>query len=268
MLRLVRVLFLLLPLCCRLPHCAAEEPRQWPVEWQVGRFSVHADFPLGEPQDLANELSEMTADLTSQLKLLPSDRLVHIVLFQSAREYNRYMQTYFPALPQRRAWFLQDRGPGMLFTHWHADVAIDLRHEITHAILNDGNQPLPLWLDEGLAEYFELPRESRYAGNQNLVDIADRARQGYVPSLQRLESVTDLNEFSDAHYRDSWSWVHFLMHRSEESRNLLTRFINGRDHGVQPMPLSRQLIQIVPDINGEYQAHFLACAADKLSVDD
>ena len=36
-------------------------------------------------------------------------------------------------------------------------VRTDLRHELTHALLHGVLQDVPLWLDEGLAVYFELP---------------------------------------------------------------------------------------------------------------
>ncbi|GIT30210.1 MAG: hypothetical protein Ct9H300mP1_22560 [Planctomycetaceae bacterium] len=32
----------------------------------------------------------------------------------------------------------------------------DLRHEFTHGVLHSSLKRVPLWLDEGLAEYFEV----------------------------------------------------------------------------------------------------------------
>ena len=39
----------------------------------------------------------------------------------------------------------------------------DLRHELTHALLHGVLKDVPLWLDEGLAGFFELPPDARRA---------------------------------------------------------------------------------------------------------
>ena len=45
----------------------------------------------------------------------------------------------------------------MVYTYWGNRIQQDLRHELTHAILHSVLKDVPLWLDEGLAEYFEVP---------------------------------------------------------------------------------------------------------------
>ncbi|MCA9132458.1 MAG: DUF1570 domain-containing protein [Planctomycetales bacterium] len=256
----------LLSYCLQLPlwlacglsgHCGlAVEPRQWPVELKVGRFEIHSDFDVASQASLLPELSGLAGDVSHILGLAAGEQPVHIVLFRTGREYQRYMRNYFPDLPERRALFIQDRGPGMLFAHWHQDVAVDLRHEITHALLNDGLHPLPLWLDEGLAEYFEIEGGRRFDGNAYLPQVVERAERGLVPSLAQLEEIDDLQQFQDAHYRDSWAWVHFLIHRQSETRQLLVRYLNDYRSGAQRLNLARQLQQILADPNASYQAHF------------
>lgn len=238
--------------------CGGTELRQWPNELQVGRFTIHADFDVSTSAELPLELSHLTADVSTVLGIEASQQPVHVVLFASAHEYRRYMRNYFPQLPERRALFIQDRGPGMLFAHWHADVASDLRHEITHALLNDSPRPLPLWLDEGLAKYFETERSRRFDGNVYVQEISQRAGRGLIPSLQALEAVDQLNEFQETHYRDSWAWAHFLIHRSAATRELLIRALAQHRSGADPLPLSRQLDLLSSDIRSEFLAHFRA----------
>lgn len=238
--------------------CVGNEPRQWPNELQVGRFTIHADFDVSTSADLPLELSRLTTDVSSVLGIEASHKPVHVVLFASAHEYGRYMRNYFPQLPERRALFIQDRGPGMLFAHWHADVASDLRHEITHALLNDSPRPLPLWLDEGLAKYFEAERSRRFDGHIYVQEVSQRAGRGLVPLLQALEAVDQLDEFQESHYRDSWAWAHFLIHRSTATRELLNRALAQHRSGADPLPLSRQLDLLNSDISSEFLAHFRA----------
>lgn len=234
----------------------AAEPQQWPVELQVGRFEIHADFNVSTATQLRPELSNLAADVHELLEISSSEQPVHVVLFATGYEYRRYMHNYFPQLPERRALFIQDRGPGMLFAHWHADVISDLRHEITHALLNDSSQPLPLWLDEGLAEYFEAERQQRLDGNDYLAEVVGRAASGIVPSLKQLEEIDQLENFRESHYRDSWAWVHFLLHRSTATRQTLKRYLAELRSGAEPLPLSRQLPLIANDASGEFLAHF------------
>ncbi len=234
----------------------AVEPRQWPVELTVGRYEIHADFDVALASPLSTELNKLSEDVQGLLAIGDGNKPVHVVLFQSEHEYQRYMRAYFPQLPARRALYIQDRGPGMLFAHWHADVAADIRHEITHALLNDGPQPLPLWLDEGLAEYFEVTGLKRFDGCNYLATIQERSQQGLIPSLKQLEEIDELQEFKETHYRDSWAWVHFLLHRSTATRELLVQYLFSRRGGTQPLPLSRQLTQLSDDLSRDFQVHF------------
>lgn len=166
------------------------------------------------------------------------------------------MQHYFPSIARRRAIFLKDRGPGMLFTSWHDEIETDLRHEAAHALLNQHDSHLPLWLDEGLAEYFEVGREFRFQNSDHLQDTAQRASRGLIPSLTEIESVTELAEFTNDHYRDSWAWVHFLLHRRPQTRELLIEFLEHARNSSSQLPISRQLTQVVEDMNLEFQLHF------------
>ena len=60
----------------------------------------------------------------------------------------------------RRAFFLAQGSRQVVYTYFNPQLEVDLRHEATHALLHLAIAELPLWLDEGLAEYFEVPEES------------------------------------------------------------------------------------------------------------
>ena len=234
------------------------EPAQWPVELSIGQFKIHCDFELASSRALTDELEKLSADVEQLLRLSSERKTVHIVLFETPEAYTRYMRNYFPKLPERRALYIQDRGPGMLFTHLHDEVRTDLRHEVTHALLNEHSTPLPLWLDEGLAEYFEVEERLRFGGNPYLSEVAERTKSGYIPSLHQLESVDKLAHFGDAHYRDSWSWIHFLLHRSAATRELLVGYLQRCRSGQPQLEFSRQLSGLMPQADAEYQQHYAA----------
>ncbi|GAB5406730.1 MAG: hypothetical protein Aurels2KO_49610 [Aureliella sp.] len=234
----------------------AGEPRKWPVELSIGQFQVHSDVADFDKHLIESELLSVAADVTNVLKLQPSKEKVYVVLFGTQKAYRQYMQAYFPTLPARRALFIQDRGPGMLFAHWSDDVQADLRHEVVHGLVNASGTALPLWLDEGIAEYFEAQPGSRFDGNTHLSEVVDRAVRGVVPKLDELDRITDLHDFTGAHYRDSWSWVHFMLHRNRIARRLIIRFLSDHRGGAKTAPLSQQLTRTIPKLSDEYCDHF------------
>lgn len=113
-------------------------------------------------------------------------------------------------------------------------------HEYTHALLHQNFNGLPLWLDEGLAEFF---------GNTTLGD--KETRTGTIPPgtlafLQQnrlipIETLLQVDHTSPYYnestrasifYAESWALVHYLMMSSEaRDRHLLVKFIEAWDKG-------------------------------------
>jgi hypothetical protein len=268
---------------CRAPARAQQLPTiqfpasqlrttDWAIEFESGRYKIHADFELAAPHDLVQELELLETDIEALLGYeTPEETRVYLVLFRLEAEYSRYMQAYFPKLPKRRALFIQHRGPGMLFAYWHADVLTDLRHEVTHALLNHGSQPLPLWIDEGLAEYFEPPRDKRLTGNPYLSQVVAAQAESGIEDLRQLQSITDVNQFTEISYRDSWAWVHFLIHRRPETRDLISQYLRSqqlRGQNLRALSVEGNVIDIcgrlekmLGDPGQELYEHFSAIAA-------
>jgi hypothetical protein len=77
---------------------------------------------------------------------------------------------------------------------------------------------LPLWLDEGLAEYFESDLARPDANRERIDHIATDLAAGWSPSLDRLETISDIREMSPRDYREAWSWVHLLLNGSADGK--------------------------------------------------
>jgi hypothetical protein len=238
-------------------RCLAGEPSsKWPYEVSAGQFRIHADFDVSASDQLLGELDRLSGDVKKLLELELPTKSMHIVLFSGQEEYRRYMAHYYPALPERRALFIQQRGTSMLFAHRHPELATDLRHEATHALLNEGSNPLPLWLDEGLAEYFEVPEAQRWSGHTHLPAIRGLVGKAMWRDLETLEALRDVADMSGEHYRDSGAWVHFLVHRRPATRRLLIENLASL-RAAQPMvPLSRTIAMQLPEWRREFDEHF------------
>ena len=133
-------------------------------------------------------------------------------------------------------------------TYWRKDIGEMMAlifHETTHALLHNVFQYLPLWLDEGIAEYFEqaivkdnfLVVGAYPERNRNL---KQRLRWKSVKDLESFlkmpnEEWDDYNKLEDAPSRTiSWSIVYFLM-ETDSGREILKNILHKvKDAGDQP----------------------------------
>jgi hypothetical protein len=237
------------------PAWAAAQGR-WPDEREAGPFRCHADFSLAGQEPLLEEMALLQQDLVAILRAKQSREPVHLFLFQTRATYQNYLKEYFPKVPYRRALYMKARGPGMVFAWQGAEFEIDVRHESTHALLHAWLPSVPLWLDEGLAEYFEVPRDERAAKNPHLAAVRMLIGKGQLPRLAELESLDDLDDMGVSEYRDAWAWVHFLLHGPREVREELLQYLDELESGGDPGPLSDRLRRRMPDLDRRVSEHF------------
>ena len=130
-----------------------------------------------------------------------------------------------------------------------------LRHELTHALLHSVLKDVPLWLDEGLAEYFELPIEAKGANRQHLLVMQ---QEGFKPDLGRLEQLSQVSQMNPAEYREAWAWVHFMLRGNPESRKVLLAYIQQLKTTSSPGALQPRLKSAQTDLNNALMVHLLA----------
>ena len=235
---------------------ARAEERRWPDQRMVGPFLCHADFSLSPHLPLLEEMSLLQSELTETLQVSPARELVHLYVFSNKRLHQGYLRTYFPQAPYRRAIFIKERGPGMVFAYRHEEMATDLRHEATHALLHASLPMVPLWLDEGLAEYFEAPSRKRSKGHAHLGKVRWEARLGLLPKMQALEEITALEEMGRGEYRHSWAWVHFMLHGSDVARQELLAYLADIAAHTPPGKLSVRLHRRLTSPEKQMAKHF------------
>jgi hypothetical protein len=232
--------------CCALvaSGCMAwQSPRpSLPQRHRVflDQLVVHSNFELPSQHRLLQEINAQRVDLSNKLNLPISDEPIHVYLFDDAEQYAAFIGHKFPEFPHRRAFFVETDTRLAVYAHWGDRVAEDLRHEVAHGYLHASVPNLPLWLDEGLAEYFEVPRGT-HGLNRPHVDLllATCQQNPWRPDIRRLEALRQPADMTQLDYAESWLWVHWLLETHPNRRQLLQDYLAQlrRDGIVEPMSL-------------------------------
>jgi len=208
----------------------------------IGQLVLHADFPLPREHRMLTELVAERQLICDRLALPASEEPIHVYLFAEEASYRQHVSRKYPDFPERRAIFVETDVELSVFAHWGEAIAEDLRHEVAHGYLHAVVPDLPLWLDEGLAEYFEVGR-GRRGVNRLHVDYLNGqlAVGGWRPSLPRLEQLASAAEMTQLDYAEAWLWVHFLLESPEGKPEALTGYLADLRAMEHAAPLSERL---------------------------
>lgn len=233
--------------------------------FRVAPYVFLADYEVNRDQPLFRDLAGLRDQVYRELHLPPSDRPVFVHLFEDKERYEHFMQRWYPQLPKRRAFFIAEpRGIGeddlLVFTYRSERIQQDLRHELTHALLHSVLKEVPLWLDEGLAEYFELPPRNLGVNDAHLNHIRRSQTEPFRPDLARLEKLEEVRDMSPAEYREAWAWTHYFLRGSTAARGVLLAYLQQLKHTPKPGQLRPKLAQAVPSPEDALRGHMASVA--------
>ncbi|APW63368.1 DUF1570 domain-containing protein [Paludisphaera borealis] len=216
-----------------------------PTQHQVktGPFVIYSNSPVEADSPAVLALGDLKDDLAAKLDCRedPIAEPIEVYVLDDRNAFLHLLRFYFPELPPRRAFFMAQGNQRVVYTYLGPKLEEDLRHEATHALLRGRFGDIPLWLDEGLAEYFEAGPNDLADRNARLTRIADDRQSGWSPSMTRLESLADIHQMTPRDYRESWAWVDLLLGDSRSGSAILVDHLqHGRD-AVHPDPLSKIL---------------------------
>ena len=177
---------------------------------RVGNLIVKSDAELSADDPLIADLNRLRRDVTAALALPEASKDVTISLFADEPAYRAFLEYQYPGLPPRRAYFVGTGTALHVYAYLGERTAEDLRHETVHGLLHASLPGVPLWLDEGLAEYFETPTPGEPNGDYPEL-LARAVNGGWRPDLARLEGMDDFAALTRQDYAESWAWVHLMM---------------------------------------------------------
>jgi hypothetical protein len=215
---------------------------------RADQLLIQSDFKIDSGHPVVEDLLALRQEVSRTLSLPLGNRQVLVYLFSDDAQYRRYWEITYPGLPIRRAYFVQSPSRELaVYTSWGDRVQEDLRHEFTHGLLHASLEAVPLWLDEGLAEYFEVVGNEPGTINQEYAHLLTTGlRNGWRPDMARLETLEEVKDMQRADYREAWLWVHWMLHGDDGARDVLLGYLRELRTNPNPGKLSSRVLAEVP----------------------
>jgi hypothetical protein len=235
-----------------------QHPEGTPTKYalRIAPYVFLSDREMKKDETPFPELTGLRDQLNHELAIAPGITVIQVYIFEDRPRYERFLEARYPGLPKRQAFFIaQPRGLSddlLVFTFWNEKIVQNLRHELTHALLHSVIGQVPIWFDEGLAEYFELPPECK---GVNAAHLRDLKRSNFQPDLVRLEGLNEVMQMESEEYKQSWAWVHFMLNSSPEARTALLSYLGDLRKSHNPVPLSVRLKNVIPNVEDALLDH-------------
>lgn len=150
---------------------------------------------------------------------------------------------YHPSYDKNFAVIRTDiRGTGPLGFH-------TLYHEYTHAFFRYNFRGLPLWLDEGLAEFYgstNIDSKESGVGIPNENQIRTLKENQFLPidqlvAIDRTSPLYNTREHSGIFYAESWALVHYLMLSDDvRGQDLINKYLRALHATDDPIEAANQ----------------------------
>lgn len=262
------ILLIVALLSASVAGCALWKPKPTFVQSEVphrnqiklDQMVVHCNFDLPPSHRLLQEINDLRIDVSQRLALPVSREPIHVYLFQDADGFTSFLQAKFPGFPPRRAFFVEDDTTLSVYAHWGDRVAEDLRHEMSHGYMHSVVRKLPLWLDEGLAEFFEVPRGQNGLNKPHVDELINAAAQGrWHADLRLLESLENAATMNQMQYAESWAWAYFMLQSTPQRTAVLQDYLTKlrREGTIEPLSIYLRRLDPNPDQSLEQYVHLL-----------
>jgi hypothetical protein len=210
-----------------------------------GPFLIFSNFSMSDDPQAVRCLQALERDMKLHLDFIPNmnEDPVEIYVLDDREAFAHFLKFYYPELPQRRAFFLAQGSQRVVYTYSSPRLEEDLRHEATHALLHGSYGDLPLWLDEGLAEFFENDLVQPNAELERVHLITKDLDSGWKPNLERLGSISDIREMTPRDYREAWAWVHLFLKGPGSGKTVMATCLNDLNQSPEKVEPWRRLAE-------------------------
>jgi hypothetical protein len=216
-----------------------------PTAFQVrtGPYIICTNDKLEIDAPVVRQLRALDAQVQETLgvRVDAGEHPIEVYILDDRSSFKHFLTFYYPDLPDRRAFFLANGNQRVVYTFFGDRLEEDIRHEATHALLHVAIGDIPLWLDEGLAEYFEGPSERKGLNPEHVGRLPADLAAGWAPDLPRLESLKGVRQMTPRDYRESWAWVHYLLNEGQPQKAALLGYLADLKDSAEARPISARL---------------------------
>ena len=263
--RSASILFACLFSGCTASASSGDKP--W-LEIRCPHFRVLTDGNVADARKVAYEFEQLRNVFANQLPNAKLDGGAPLLVFAVQNEES--------ARKLERRWNSGANRAGEFLHGWEKQYAIVLLdsfggqgskevvyHEYTHFIEHLNAQYLPLWLDEGIAEYYAYTRFGEH--KVFLGEPTERYRTMNERSPIPVEVFINLSTRSPYYldggknqlfYAEAWALVHFLINgKGMEHGKRLTQFSDLLQHGVEQKKAFNQIFGDFKKIDNDLQPY-------------
>ncbi len=229
-----------------LPAGALPAPKDSWIEVHTASFTLFSEAGERKTREIGEDL-ERLRDALSQLSTglsQSSPTPTYIFVFRNASSFQPYQRTYNGKPLDSGGYFLgRELGNYVAINgDQHGDERPLIYHEYIHYLVHNNYAALPLWLHEGLAEYystFQVARDEARIGLPIPEHVYWLRQHTFIP-LATLFAVNERSpEYNEASHRggfyaESWALVHYLISGNPERRQQASEYLRLVQAGSPP----------------------------------
>lgn len=229
----------LLLLALNFPICAAINPPADREKWIVidaGDLHVFSNAGERETTEIATNLVRMREAIgrITQLKVR-SAVPTNVYVFRNSSSFAPYRDAALGRKADISGLFLGNEQVNFILLDADAPGGIDrvVFHELTHYFVKNTLAGLPLWFNEGIAEYY-----STFSAHNDSVDLGIPVKdhvlwlrdQPLIPLAQLFAMDTNDKDYNEGtrqgvFYAESWALMHYLLAGNPQRHDQLPKFL-------------------------------------------
>jgi tetratricopeptide (TPR) repeat protein len=211
----------------------ARSPIEFPdenVDWiriRSQNYDVMSSASEEETRDVVGDLETLATVLMSSSTRFRREgtQPTTVLVFANRKESNPYFELLLGRdKPTATGMYVRYAGGGTMFIDASrrrtSRIEKTALHELVHDLLRQGEEVPPLWLEEGMAEFFATSdlRNGRVTAGQPVREHMSVLKRGMPIPLDQLFTIRAESDasFAPGFYAESWAAVDWLMRLGEE----------------------------------------------------
>lgn len=242
----------------------ADQP--W-TEVRSQHFRVLTNGQASDAKHVAHEFEQMRYVFATQFPKFRLDSGAPLTIFAARDEQTAKMLV--PSLRKNRANIvgLFQHGWEKQFVMLRLDVTglnprVEVYHEYTHSILSLNTHWLPVWLNEGMAEFYSYTRFEQHKIYIGAPTLRLTKLQGTPIPIEELINARNVSSFysdadkADKFYAESWALVHYMIFGPNMNRGAkLNQFLGLIQQGVPQATAFQQLFGSFAEMDKQFDIY-------------